>query len=106
MFLVSGGLEVFRLFLDWTISLGVSSLRAVPAFNIVSRTLSPAGLLIVLFVVSELTRGVLGFLFLSAVVDVVSLLFAILANQILLFGFGEEEGSSRVVSRVIDLTVG
>jgi len=55
--------------------------------------------------VLELTRGLLGILFLSTVIDMVSLLLAILANRSL-STIGVEKGSGRVVSRIADLIVG
>ena len=80
LFLVSPGFEFFRSLLERAISLGVSSLPAVIAFHVVSRALSPTVLLGVLLAVLELTGILLGILFLSTVVDVVSLLLAILTK--------------------------
>jgi len=103
----------------------MSSLPAVLAFDVISRVLSPTDLLAVLeltgvailkltgvavleltrVAVLELTRGLLGILFLSTVIDMVSLLLAILANRSL-STIGVEKGSGRVVSRIADLIVG
>jgi len=109
LFLISPGFEFFRSLLKRAVSLGMSSLPAVPAFDVISRALSPTGLLAVLeltgVAVLKLTGGLLGILFLLTVIDMVSLLLAILANRSL-STIGVEKGSGCVVSRIADLIVG
>jgi len=87
----------------------MSRLLAVLAFNVILRALSPTGLLTILeltgVAILKLTGDLLGILFLSTVIDMVSLLLAILTNQSV-STIGVEKGSSRVVFRIANLIVG
>jgi len=109
LFLVSPGFEFFHSLLEWAVSLGMSCLPAVPAFNVILRVLSPTGLLPILEItgmaVLKLTGGLLGILFHSTVIDIVFLLLAILTNRSH-STIGVEKVSGRVVSRIADLIVG
>ena len=100
MFLVSPGFEFFHSLLEWAVSLGMSCLPAVPAFNVILRALSPTGLLPILEItgmaVLKLTGDLLGILFHSTVIDIVFLLLAILRG-IKKHVHSKEQGQQRIL---------
>jgi hypothetical protein len=106
MLLIPGGFELIRSFLERAVLLHVASFQAIPALGVVAGTFLASCLSSILPSMGGIAGGLLlGFLrfLLATVGDMVTLLLAVLAEEILSTAMGVEECPRGVIVGVVYL---